>query len=247
MTAPLKYLSDAAISQLRGDISKNVERYRKTGFSDRANEPGWDIPLGIDYDNEKLATLDLSQPAAIAAIDLQNSKIVGEALSGLDPSTANEERIWVRLAHVEAFDYSRARWIRSASDHEIPALARDHFFASTQTGIRDDQSLSRLWWNYQIARTCQPDDIDWALNLILKRADIRSNFVERIWMTSRRNIAAAVLRAMATDPWVTGQENNFRDFMKAVNRLGGGVVFEALNEKETDAFVSQCVALAKAA
>lgn len=247
MTAPLKYLSDAAIIRLRGDISKNVERYRKTGFSDRANEPGWDIPLGIDYDDEKLATLDLSQPAAIAAIDLNNSKIVGEALSGLDPSTANEERVWVRLAHVEAFDYSRARWIRSAADHEIPALAKDHFFASTQTGIRDDQSLSRLWWNYQIARTCQPDDIDWALNLILKRADIRSNFVERIWMTSRRNIAAAVLRSMATDPWVTGHEDNFRGFMKAVNRLGGGIVFEALNEKETNAFVSQCVALAKAA
>lgn len=246
MTAPLKYLSDAAIIRLRDDISKNVERYRKAGFADRATEPGWDIPLGIDYDDDKLATLDLSQPAAIAAIDLKNSKIVGEALSGLDPSTANEERIWVRLAHVEMFDYSRARWIRSAADHGIPALVKDHFFASTQTGIRDDQALSRLWWNYQIARTCQPDDIEGALDLILKRADIRSNFVERIWMTSRRKIAGAVLRSMASDPWVTGHEDNFRDFMKAVNRLGGGIVFEALSETETDSFVSECAVLAKA-
>lgn len=247
MTAVLKYLSDAAITQLRGDIAKNAERYRKTGFSDRADEPGWDIPLGIEYDDQKLATLDLSQPAAIAAIDLKNTKIVGEALQNLDPSTANEERIWVRLAHVEAFAYSTARWIRSADDHKIPALAKDHFFASTQTGIRDDHSLSRLWWNYQIARTCQPDDIDGALDMLLKTADIRSNFVERIWMTSRRNIAGAVLRSMVSDPWVTGAEQNFRDFMKAVNRLGGGIVFEALDEKETDQFVAECVSRAKAA
>ena len=89
-----------------------------------------------------------------------------------------------------------------------------------------------------------PDNINKALELILKTADIRSNFVERIWMSSRRKIAVAVLRAMETQKWITDAEQNFREFMKALNRQGGGIVFEALSESEADAFVQQCAELA---
>jgi hypothetical protein len=247
MSAQLKYLSDAALAQLRKDIPKNLARYSGGGFADLATEPAWDIPLGIEFDADHLAQLDLSAPRAIASIDLKNSKIVGEALSGLDASTANEERIWVRLAHVEAFEYSRVRWIDGVASDKLQSAISDHFFAPSQTGIRDDQSLSRLWWNYEIAKTCEPTDIDGALELVMKTADIRSNFVERIWMTSRRHIAGAVLRAMKSKAWITGGEQNFREFMKAVNRFGGGIVFEALSDEEADKFVSECVEYASAA
>jgi hypothetical protein len=247
MNAQLKYLSDAALTQLRKEIPKNLARYSGGGFSDMATEPGWDIPLGIEFDPDRLRQLDLSTPRAIATIDLKNSKVVGEALSALDTSTANEERVWVRLAHVEAFEYSRKRWVDGVSDDKLLSTVSNHFFSPDQTGIRDDQSLSRLWWNYAIAKTCQPDDVDSALDLILRTADIRSNFVERIWMTSRRNIAGAVLRAMKSEAWITEAQRNFREFMKAVNRLGGGIVFEALSEDETDKFVAECVVWARAA
>ena len=245
MTQELKYLSDNVLAKLRKDIGKNVDRYRKSGFQDLAGEPGWDIPLGLQFDAARLATLDLTQARNISTIDLANSKIMGEALPNLTAASANEERIWARLAHVEAIDYCRARWLTGASDEQVETLVEDHFFASTQTGIRDDHALSRLWWNYQIAKTCDPDDVDGALALILTSADIRSNFVERIWMTSRQSISGAVLRAMKSEPWVTSAEKNFREFMKALNRLGGGIVFEALTPAETDVFALECVAYAK--
>lgn len=245
MTARLKYLSDAALSQLRAGIASNKDRYRGEGFGELSDDPAWDIGLGIEFDNELLATLDRSVPRQVAAIDLENSRIVGKALEQLTLALANEERIWVRLAHLEGFEYSRARWLDSETDADLPNAVETHMFASTQTGIRDDHALSRLWWNYRIARTCMPEDVDGALNLILKSADIRSNFVERIWMTSRQGIASAVLRAMKSDPWITGGEQNFRQFMKTVNRLGGGIVFEVLNAGETDRFVAECVAYAR--
>lgn len=247
MTTQIKYLSDRALSDLRKNIAENLKRYRGSGFTDLADDPGWDIPLGVEFNAGKLAMLDLSTPQRISEVDLANSKIVGEALCGLDPSTANEERIWVRLAHVEAFDYAKARWLGAEDDDKLAKQVADHFFAPGQTAIRDDQALSRLWWNYEIARTCSPDDIDGALALILRSADIRSNFVERIWMTSRHNIAGAVLRAMREDNWITDAEANFRNFMKSLNRFGGGIVFEALSSDEVDAFVGQCVASAKSA
>jgi hypothetical protein len=64
-------------------------------------------------------------------------------------------------------------------------------------------------------------------------------------MTSRRRIASAVLRMMRSEPWIVAAEVNFREFMKALNKFGGGVVFEALSDAETDAFVSNCVEYAK--
>jgi hypothetical protein len=245
MSVALKYLSDKVLLSLKDSIENNLDRYREAGFSDLATDPGWDIPLGVEFDLDKLALLDRAIPANIVGVDLQNSIIVGEAIAGLSPAIANEERIWVRLSHVEAIEYCRARWLLSRDEQKHSSLIRDHFFAPTQTGIRDDHALSRLWWNYEIARICMPEDIRGALGLIMKTADIRSNFVERVWMTSRKSIAGAVLRAMKSDPWITDAEKNFRFFMKALNRLGGGVVFEALAQEETDAFVSECAALAR--
>jgi Family of unknown function (DUF6339) len=245
MVAQLKYLSDKALAHLRHETGNNLSRYRTDGFQDFANDPGWDIGLGIEFDDEHLSQLDGSTPRVIAPIDLANSKIVGEALERLTPSLANEERILVRLSHVNAFDYARGRWLVSTNDDTLQNLIEKHFFASTQTGIRDDHALSRLWWNYHIAKTCSPDNIDSALELILKTADIRSNFVERIWMTSRRSIASAVLNAMQSDSWITNAEKNFREFMKSLNKLGGGIVFEALARSDIEAFVRDCVTHAR--
>lgn len=245
MPEPLLYLSDRVLDELRKNVGLNVERYRRTGFAAVAGDPGWDIPLGVTVDSARLATLDRSTPQNVASVDLANSIIVGEAISGLSPATANEERVWARLSHVEAIEYCRARWIAGRDEAKHEDLIRAHFFAPTQTGIRDDHALSRLWWNYQIARSCMPEDVPGALALIMKTADIRSNFVERIWMTSRRNIAGAVLRAMQSDAWITATEGNFRRFMKSLNRLGGGIVFEIMDAGETDSFVRQCAGFAR--
>jgi hypothetical protein len=245
MVAQLKYLSDKALAQLKGAVTANVARYKTDGFPEFEDDPGWNIGLGVEYDEVLLGTLDRSTPRTIAAIDLANSRIVGKALANLSPTLANEERVWVRLSHIDAFAYARDRWLGQAGDEAVPKLVGDHFFASGQTKIRDDHAISRLWWNYQIARTCNPDNPDEALSLILKTADIRSNFVERIWMTSRRNIASAVLGLMKSEPWVTDAEKNFRMFMKSLNRLGGGIVFEVLDRNDIEHFLQDCLSQAR--
>lgn len=246
MAAPLKYISDLALKTLRNDIAANIDRYLQGDFLDWADTHLWDINLGLDFDKELLATLDTSKPRNIAPIDLKNSKIVGTSLSSLSGSLANEERIWVRLAHVDALDYCRARWLTDISSERLPKEVEKHFFAINQTGTRDDQAISRLWWNYRIATLCMPEEPDTALSLILKSADIRSNFVERIWLTSRKPIASATLRAMQHTPWITETEDNFRKFMKSLNKLGGGIVFESLSPDETNAFVAECAAYTRA-
>jgi hypothetical protein len=241
MSAEIKYISEAALTDLRTNIHSNLELYRRAGFHHLEDEPSWDIGLKIDYDKELLSTLDLTRQQNIVDIDRKNSLIVGEALAELTPSLANEELVWVRISHIDCFEYSKARWLSETdSDEALIASIQSHFFAPTQTAIRDDHAVSRLWWNYHIAKSCMPDDVEKALGLMLRTADIRSNFVERIWMSSRGQIGGAILRAIDARAEITATENKFRSFMKIVNRYGGGIVFEALSEAEADEFVAEC-------
>lgn len=124
----------------------------------------------------------------------------------------------------------------SVTDQQIEV----HFFARTLTETRDDNAVGRLWWNGQIASIASPNDPEAALRLVLKTADIRSNFVERTRMVSRPVLAQALVRMMAVEPWITSTEAHFREFMKVVNRNGGGILFEVLGPSETDKFLGSC-------
>jgi hypothetical protein len=243
--AKLPHLSEVRLEQLRAEVEKDIDRYRGNGFADLVREPGWSIDIDLDLDLTELQLLDGSDNRA--ATDLNNSRIVARVLKELSPSLANEERIWVRLSHVEAFSYCRDRWLKGLEDPQAVADAvRLHFFARTQTGLRDDHAISRLWWNAYIARHSYPHDPDRGLELLLTTADVRSNLVERIWLTGRRKLATGVFRSMESDTFVLSSERSFREFMKAINLLGGGIVFEAMTDTEIDAFLTRCSAQAAA-
>jgi hypothetical protein len=45
---------------------------------------------------------------------------------------------------------------------------------------------------------------------------------------------------MQNYPDIYGTEGAFREFMNAVNMRGGGVLFEALSDQETDVILLKC-------
>ncbi|RMH21916.1 MAG: hypothetical protein D6698_02050 [Gammaproteobacteria bacterium] len=241
---PLKFLSESRVSELASSISENLERYASGNFVDLERENGWAIETtAVTVDLELLNKLDGTSRTASA--DIENSLVLYRALNGMTPALARDERIWVRLAHIECLDYARARWLSGHTGDVLEQRIRDHMFAPNLTAIRDDNALSRLWWNVHIATIADPKDPEGALRLILKTADIRSNFVERTGTVSRRPLARAVVRAMRTDDWITSSEQAFRKFMIALNRNGGGVLFEALDESEASALIEKCASSAK--
>lgn len=246
MTRGLTCVSEALLAQLRRNIRNHLDRYCGSGFAELADDPGWSIEVPTVVDLKCLADLDGSR--AGAGGDLENTRTVASALHGLTPSLANEERIWVRLSHVEAFSYARDRWLDpDLTEDELIRNITTHFFAPTQTRIRDDHAVSRLWWNHWIAAHCYPENPERALELMLTRADVRSNLVERVWLTGRRKLGGAVFRAMERGPFVLMSERSFREFMKSLNVLGAGVVFEAMTDGEIDDFMIRCSEHAMAA
>jgi hypothetical protein len=146
------------------------------------------------------------------------------------------------LTHLECLDFARARWLSLEKDNEaVIKEVEKHFFASGLLGRRDDNAISRLWWNAYIANLAIPSPGLEALDMILKRADFRLNLVERSLTASRPVLAAGIVRIIKREEtWMTAQETNFREFMKALNRLGGGMVFETMSEADVDSFMAQC-------
>lgn len=235
----LKYLSQDTTNALREGVLANLARYTSGSFDDLRAGGEWDIELTLDVDLAPLSDLD---PSGNPEAEIQNSRLVWRSLGRLTPSLAYEEGIWVRLTHVECLDFSRRRWLSGLDAGAAEKSIHTHFFADTLTRRRDDNALSRLWWNAYIARTVSTDDTLSALPYLLRTADIRSNIVERRLTASRRKVTAGLVRLMREQPDVGKTEAGFRDFMKLLNRRGSGLLFEAMSEAEVDQFMRNCAA-----
>lgn len=243
MKQKLKCLSEKTADALYGSIQENIERYKTGDFNDLASAYGWSVELQIHVDLEALKDLEGNKSAEN---EIKNAMLVWHAMSDLTPGLACENRIWTRLTHLEGLAFSRKRWLKTTSDEDVIKSVKDHFFANSRTKWRDDNALSRLWWIAYIASQVSTIDQETVLRFILEKADIRSNFVERPWISSRPKLAASIIRKMMEDKWVTEKEANYRSFMRQINKYGGGILFEAWSDADLNGFITRCTYLAKA-
>lgn len=238
MMSKLSYVGQKVADHLAENIRHNLELYKTGDFRDMANKGDWNIRLSIDADTSVLENLQASRASEA---EINNSLAVGEALRTLTPSMARENRIWIRLSHIEGLEYARARWLENVEESKLEDLVRIHFFAPTWTRCRDDHAIARLWWNHKIASMLMPEDPKFALSFILSRADIRSNFVERARIGARIPVGRGIIRALATTSELRTSEILFREFMKTVNLQGAGKAFEVFSEQKVDTFMKECV------
>jgi len=238
----LLYVGQHVADNLKNCIVDHLDRYRDGDFLDLEASGDWRIPLSCHANIERLQELD---PAGSAQSEINNSLMVGNVLHGLTPTLARENRLWVRLGHVECFSYSRARWLSNAmSDEKLQEAVRKHFFASTLTACRDDHAIARLWWNHYIAERVMPDDPIRALKVMLYRADIRLNFLERPGIAARPPLARGIVRLLENQAELRDGEALFRRFMKSVNLCGAGIAFEVWSDGRVDKFLESCAVAA---
>lgn len=242
MKERLKCLSKSVAESLYDNIGENIQRYRVSGFEDLSQNYGWSVELQLTVDLDPLKDLNGGKGAEL---EIGNALLVWRALSSMPPSLACENRVWARLTHVEGFNYSKDRWLDTSSDDKLIKSAKVHFFALGRTQWRDDNAISRLWWIAYMASLVKGIEQKTVLDFILNRADTRSNFIERSWITVRPRLAAAIIRIMMIEDWLTASEGNFRVFMRQVNKFGGGILFESWSESELEEFMLSCAAHAK--
>jgi hypothetical protein len=246
MTQFLKYLKGDAVASLKKSIPDNIDRYVSGDFQDLAGGADWNLDSRI---SAITAGFDRLQPGTGSDVEVANSLVVGEVLGGLPPAAATDTRLWTRLSHVECLEYSRARWLAGKKRPAVEDQVRKHFFGSGLTASRDDHSIGRLWWNHRIALRMLPFlpelSLEQVLKVILSRADVRLNTVERSGIMSRPRLAAAIVRGLLDDPALLSDEPRFREFMKAINAQGGGIPFEvaAVSDFDVRGFIVRCASM----
>ncbi|WP_170755613.1 DUF6339 family protein [Ruegeria lacuscaerulensis] len=257
----LVYFSESVLAELKLNARKNLDRYFDTGFQDLAGHNGWSIALdAIEYDPMLPESLD-GTPGQ--GSEIQNSLTVFNLISGMTPAVATEERVWARLTHVECFGYASKRWPLKeqkqisaigkliSGRQKVAEAAKDiegfnlrqvnkHYFAKGRTGVRDDNALSRLWWNAYIASRVEPEQPEEALKVILKTADIRQALIERPMLSNRMQLMRGIVRTMRNHPELTASEAVFRRFMVSLNVRGGGVLFEAMDDGSVEEVLKYC-------
>jgi hypothetical protein len=243
----LLYVTTSTKAELQKSVAENASRYSDGNFDDLASQPHWCFATRFMI---KLAPLQRLSHKSGCEAEVENSIAVSEALPDLTPAAAMDARIWTRLAHVEGFLFARSRWLAGCSGETLHKRVRAHFFGATRTEARDDHAIGRLWWNAHIARRLtewMPDfSVRNILEVLLARADVRLNTIERPGIMARPRLAAAIVRLLHNDHELLGDERRFRGFMKALNARGGGIPFEvdAVGDSAISALLRECVPLA---
>jgi hypothetical protein len=240
-TQPVRLLAATVVEDLSKGIEANLNRYTQGDFLDLEKESGWAIETTLAHWDPAIAN-DLN-PSRTAAAEISNSLLVYRGLLGMTPALAREERLWARLCHVECLDYARKRWL--GNQDKAASAVRLHFFAPGLTGCRDDNAVGRLWWNGHLAALAMPDDVEAGLRLLLTRANVRLQIVDRADSAFRQPLVSGIFRLLAKEDWFDSYDAAIADFMFEVNKRSGGMVFEALRPVAIDRHLQDCLDVAR--
>jgi hypothetical protein len=239
-TEKLKFVQDRIVDELHSNVDQNILLYQTGNFEEESKQSGWSIETkGVTYDPEFASEL---RPTNAPADEISNSLLVFDSLQGMTPALAREERIWVRLCHMDCLDYARARWVKTSNPVRD---VRKHFFASRLDQTRDDNAIGRLWWTAHLASMIDPENSERVLNQMLKRANIRLQFVDRANASFRLPLARSIIRLLEREEWLNSHDRAFEHFMLVLDRNSGGLIFESLEDDDIDQFLSDSLPLAK--
>lgn len=156
--------------------------------------------------------------------DSENCSRILEALPSLSPANATDERLWVTLSFGNFAEYVRERWqFRNSQEDKLSKHVLNHWFASGVRGRMRDNGVSRLWWMGYIAKKIPGMSMQQVYEVLYANSDYRSTLLERNSSGNSLNVLAAVLKISqkAFESGVPYNRQSWRDFMKAVNVIGG--------------------------
>ncbi len=225
---PLALFRHGAVLQLYKDINLNLARYRDSDFEFLNEDPSKFIESKCQIDEDRLLDVhcssdDTNEAACCLA--------VADGLNGVTPYLARDERIWVRLTHIELLHYSRTRWPIPSTDIEAVAHIQKHFFARSARGIERDNAISRLWWMATVAGKVEGLKTSEALDALLFQSDVRASIIERP-STSQNTALLSALVIQLHKSLLSNQElferKRFRSLMKQLNINGGVKLLDVL-------------------
>lgn len=169
--------------------------------------------------------------------DLENTKILYSAFSGLTPAQASDKRLWTYLTHVTFWDYMRKRWPVDEVEKPVNRVRDRYFLNTTSLESLTRNGISRLWWYGYLTHDPKRTN-PWELTeILLSRADLAQNVTERA-IGSNLQLRIAVLEFLSANPQIMSNELATRELMKGLNLAGGTRNLPFLEVDETKALLS---------
>ena len=235
----IKLFRASTVTDLFNSIEKNLETYRSGSFEGLLT----DTSLLLDSS----CTLNPGAISSVVCNESDENEVqccigVSNGLQGVTAYLARDERLWVRLTHIEFLKYTRQRWAIPKDDTKAVAHIKKHFFAKGARGIERDNAISRLWWMTEICKKVEGLTLQEALTAFLFQSDVRANIVERPTTSQNAALLSAVVNKLHEsylgDKALYGREK-FRSVMKKLNIEGGVRLLEVLDIKALGAVIEK--------
>lgn len=238
----VRFLRSSALEELRRSIPQNLNAYRSGNFSEVCADPAYWFEHEIELDEEALETLHA--PTGGKYFEVENCGILYQALNGLRPYEARDERLWVYLSHTALLQHARARWPIPDDDEAAAKHIAKHFFARDKRQVERDNVGSRLWWMAHLCARIASMDQEKALRAFLFRSDVRANLVERPTTSQCSDLFGAIVKKLAVSLEGGGhlfKRPIFRRLMMEINSVGGYKLLDCLPEAQIEGILDEII------
>lgn len=237
-----RFLKSASLEELRNSIRKNLDQYRTGDFSAITADPAYWFEHEIEVDETKLS--ELRAPSDGKYYEVQNCRVIYEALKNLSPYEARDERFWAYLTHTFLLEHARARWPIPTDDEVAIKHISKHFFGRDKRQIERDNVGSRLWWMAHLCSRVQSMQHEDALEAFLFRSDVRANLVERPTTSQCSELFGSILGKLALS--LNGGKHlferaTFRKLMMEINSVGGYKLLDCLPKAQVDEIIDDII------
>lgn len=224
----LKIFRNAYVSELRNEITNNIDFYK-------GNES-----LVFSNDNilqSNRVMVDETPPTLGTNIaeDVDNAIKVYEYLP-IDDTQASDARLWTYMTHVTFRDYVMSRWPVPQNNSETNVLSRWFLSGKSARSLRRN-AISRLWWAVRLTIAPWEDEYFAILKdndkyvytrTLFLTEDISQGLIERRLGWSQP-ILIAILDYFKRNPDLAKNRQLSRSLIKEVNLLLGYRKIMALN------------------
>ncbi len=235
-----RLLKTASARELFGGLRSNLDQYRSGDFSFLVSDTRSYFEIDLEIDQEKLASIACDEEDHR---EVQNCMVMLDAMGGLTPYLARDERLWIYLTHTLLLNYSRKRWPIPADDDKAAKHIQTHFFIMGARGFERDDAASRLWWMAYLCARVEELSLEDALTCLLYQYDVRANIIERPTTSQSTHLFSAILRKLyesyKTDKKLFEREK-FRQVMKNLNLKGGVTLIGALDKDNVEKIAMEC-------
>lgn len=232
----IRYLKSNFVEHLKDKVFDNIDFYSSAEpWLDRyAQSQKYALETNLSFPQN----FKLHPPTASGERrDIENVRLLYDALRDLTPVQASDVRFWTYLTHVTFWNYMRARWdALSVPEAKRPEYVLSHYFvrsSSSRSLIRN--GIASLWWYGYLTYDPERANPYELTSVLLKKLDIARNLLERN-LGRNKIILHSFLEFLLEHPEMTETGNEgrqaVRTLVRSINVQGGVCVLDDLNRRE---------------